>query len=318
MDDKEEVMVSVIVITYNHGHFIGQAIESIVTQKVNFKFELVIGEDCSPDNTRQICEHYARQYPDIIKLLPSDRNYGPMANFLRILAVSNGKYIALCEGDDYWCDPLKLRKQVDFLESNPEFTTCFTSVGIEDEMGWELPDEHYFPKPQKDVFTIDDFILSEMNIIPTPTVLYKNVLPNPLPDFYIQALVGDMGLQLFAADKGKAKWLNQKTAVYRNHAGGVTKSKETIETANTNLMNFYREFNEYTGYKYNAVFRKRFLMNATMHLIFGARDKKGWERVKHYFRRMPAYLKYSDKLKIKEFLYYNYVLLFPSFIKKKK
>src|SRR6516164_8232942 len=117
--------VSVFMITYNHGKYISEAIESIVSQKTNFEFELVIGEDCGPDDTRAICEQYAAKYPDIINLLPSDKNYGPMGNTIRVMYACTGKYVALCEGDDYWTDPYKLQKQVDFLEANPDFSICF-------------------------------------------------------------------------------------------------------------------------------------------------------------------------------------------------
>ena len=310
-------LVSVWMIAYNQEQYIGQAIESIVTQKVNFDFEIVIGEDCSPDNTRKICEEYAQKYPELIRLLPSDRNYGSLPNTLRTLEACNGKYIATCEGDDYWTDETKLQQQIDFLEANPDFSLCFTRVEVKDEMGWNLPANYFFPEPDKDVFTIQDFILSEMNIIPTPTLVFRNVLPKPFPDFWRQTIAGDIGLQLFTSDKGKAKLINKKMAVYRNHSGGISKSQEHIEKGNAVLMRFYTAFNEFTNYKYNATFRKRFLENARVHLIYGAKDKKGWQRVKHYFKRMPDYLKYSDKLNIKELLYYHYVLLFPAFLKKK-
>jgi len=311
-------LVSVLIITYKHEAYIAQAIESVISQQVNFPIEIVIGEDKSPDRTREICEQYAERYPDVIRLLPSGRNYGPIGNCIRTLEACRGKYVATLEGDDYWSLANKLQTQVDFLEANPDFTICFTGVEVKDELGWNLPAGYYFPLPQKDVFTIEDFILSEMNIIPTPTLVFKNVLPYPLPDFYRQAMVGDMGMQLFAADKGKAKWLSENTAVYRNHGGGVTKSRANIEKADAALMKFYRACNAFMGYRHDKAFRLRFLENAKMHLIFGAAGKKGMDRVRHYFRRMPAYLKYSDKRNIKELLYYHYVLLFPSRLNKKR
>src|ERR1700733_14979577 len=120
--------VSVFMITYNHEKYVEQAIKSIVTQKVNFDFELVIGEDFSTDNTLAICKKYSARYPDIIKLLPSDKNHGLMGNAVRTLNACTGKYIAMCEGDDYWCDPYKLQKQVDFLETNSDYTICFSKV----------------------------------------------------------------------------------------------------------------------------------------------------------------------------------------------
>jgi glycosyltransferase involved in cell wall biosynthesis len=117
----DNVMVSVCMITYNHEPFISQAIEGVLMQQSNFFFELVIGEDCSTDSTWEICEGYAQKHPEIIRLLPSERNLGMMPNFVRTLDICTGKYIALCEGDDYWIDPYKLQKQVDFLEENPDY-----------------------------------------------------------------------------------------------------------------------------------------------------------------------------------------------------
>lgn len=307
--------VSIVVITYKHEKFIRQTLDSIVSQKTNFDFELIIAEDFSPDKTRSICEEFAEQYPAVVRLLPSERNYGAMANFIRAIYACTGKYIAMCEGDDYWIDDHKLQKQFDFMEANPDFTLCFTGVEVIDEMGWNKDSTHFWPNPVKDEFTIEDVILSEMSIAPTPTIFFRNVLPNPLPDFYAKALAGDMGIQLFAAEKGKLKYLPGKMAVYRNHSGGMTKTKESIEKGNTALLKFFMDFNEYSGYRYADVFRKRFLANAKTQLIFGARDKKGIGRLQHYFKRMPDYLKYSNKVDLKEFIYFHVILFAPFILK---
>jgi glycosyltransferase involved in cell wall biosynthesis len=101
-------------------------------QKTNFPCRLIVGEDFSTDKTRAICEQYALEYPDKITLLPSDENYGMMPNFIRTLKACTDKYIALCEGDDYWADPLKPQKQVDFLEENEEYSLCFHDTKIVD------------------------------------------------------------------------------------------------------------------------------------------------------------------------------------------
>jgi glycosyltransferase involved in cell wall biosynthesis len=308
-------VVSVFMITYNHEKFIGEAIESIVSQDVNFEFELVIGEDCSKDNTRAVCERYAKQYPTIIKLLPSDRNYGPMGNTIRTLEACSGKYIAMCEGDDYWTDKHKLQKQVDFLEANPDFTMCFANVTIKDELGWDWTDEMYYPRCTKNMYTIEDFILSKMNIMPTATVVFRNLLPKPLPEFFRDAVAGDTIIQLLIADKGKAKYLDEKMAVYRNHEGGTTKSKETIERSAASLKKAYENTNKFLGYKYDKIFRERFLEMAKIRLIWGAREKKGMDRLKHYFKFMPDYIKYSKKINLKELIYYHMVLFSPSLLK---
>ena len=125
-------------ITYNHERFIAQAIEGVVMQKTQFSYELVIGEDCSTDNTRVIAESYVRKYPDIIRLLPAEKNLGIWANGLRTLKECKGKYLAFCEGDDYWTSPEKLAKQVEMLEKHPGYSICFHNVLVQYE-GGEFP-----------------------------------------------------------------------------------------------------------------------------------------------------------------------------------
>lgn len=113
-------VVSVGMITYNQFHYIVQSIEGVMQQKANFPFELVIGEDCSTDGTREIVLKYEQNYPDIIRVITSDNNVGAVMNSCRTMKSCKGKYIAFCEGDDYWHHPYKLQKQVDFLESHME------------------------------------------------------------------------------------------------------------------------------------------------------------------------------------------------------
>jgi len=114
-------LVSVVVLTYNQEHLIRQCLDTILSQKCDFEFELIIGEDFSTDNTPEVCKEYQRKYPHIVKLLLQDSNQGLIKNFADLMGMCRGKYIAHCAGDDYWCDDLKLQKQVDFLENNPEY-----------------------------------------------------------------------------------------------------------------------------------------------------------------------------------------------------
>ncbi len=113
-------MVSVKMITYNHRPYIEQAIEGVVKQETNFPIELVIGEDCSTDGTREIVFEYEKRYPDIIRVVTSDKNIGAKMNSNRTNALCRGKYIAYCEGDDYWHRTDKLQIQVDYMESHPD------------------------------------------------------------------------------------------------------------------------------------------------------------------------------------------------------
>lgn len=110
----DKPFVSVKTITYNHEKFIAQCIEGIMMQKTNFAFEYIIGEDCSTDSTMEIVQEYARRYPDVIRIITAEKNVGAVENDNRTDRACRGKYVAFCEGDDFWTDPYKLQKQVDF------------------------------------------------------------------------------------------------------------------------------------------------------------------------------------------------------------
>ncbi len=121
-----QITVSIFMLAYNQEQYIGSAIEGVLMQKTNFRTELVIGEDRSTDRTRAICQEYAAQNSEKIKLLLSESNLGLGANYVKTYAECSGKYVAICDGDDYWTDPLKLQKQVDFLEHNKDFSLVYT------------------------------------------------------------------------------------------------------------------------------------------------------------------------------------------------
>src|SRR5690606_18572575 len=145
-------------VTYNHQNYIRESLDSILNQKTNFDFKILIGEDFSTDDTRKICEEYKKKYPENIELYLHSRNIGSNANGLYLYEKcfeSDASYIALCEGDDYWTDPLKLQKQVDFLEGNPEYIGCFhnTDVLNQNEPNPEL-------KPWR-TYTKNDFSLKD-------------------------------------------------------------------------------------------------------------------------------------------------------------
>jgi glycosyltransferase involved in cell wall biosynthesis len=215
-----KINVAVYMITYNHESYISQAIESIINQKTNFDFKLFIGEDCSTDRTREICLKYKVTYPQLIELILQEENIGAKANaMLTFDACFNyGDYVALCEGDDYWTDPYKLQKQVDFLEANPDFAICFHPV-------FELTENNSFSREtfntseKEEVYTIED--LARGNFIHTPSVVFRNGLLPDLPTWFKIIPVGDYPMHMLNAKKGKIKYLPDTMAVYRKHNGGV-------------------------------------------------------------------------------------------------
>lgn len=203
--------VSVCVITYNHERLIIQCIDSILFQECRYPFELVIGEDGSTDNTRGIIENYVKEYPDRIRLLPDEGNLGMIPNFIRTLRNCTGKYIAICEGDDYWTDPNKLQKQVDFLEANPEYVLCFT-----DNTFYYENEERFEPQPQEDVDTLVFKDILRKNQVSTLTVLFRNNMI-ALDEDFAQLSVGDWPLYVLLSQYGKLKRLPFISGVYRVH-----------------------------------------------------------------------------------------------------
>ena len=224
-------LISVFILTYNQEQYIGQAIESILNQKITFKVQLVIGEDCSTDATYAICEDYALTYPDKIKLLPSlGKNIGLLANYRRTLKECDGTYIAICDGDDYWTDDLKLQKQVDFLENNQDYTIVYTAVDrlFEDETQATYS---YVPP----VTNLGFGQLIENNFIHSVTVLFKNLpIPQePIPTWLINFPFGDWQTYLWTIRHGgKIHFLKEVTAVYRMNIGVTSK----VITKNSDFM----------------------------------------------------------------------------------
>jgi len=316
MANDTSPVVSVFMITYNHEKYIAEAIEGVIGQKANFKIRLFIGDDCSTDNTTKICMDYAARFPDLITFIRTETNNIRVnsANIFDACSTSGARYVAFCEGDDYWTDLYKLQKQIDFLDAHPDFSICFTGVAIKDEMGWNLPDTHYTPAAKKDVFSVEDFILSYVSLIPTATLVIRNLLPVPAPDVCL-AMSGDVAIHILIADTGKAKYLPDVTAVYRNHSTGVTKSQLYYEKGNDELVKLLITLNELLGFRHNATFRERLLHHAKVKLIFGAKGKKGLKKLKHYFNSIPDYLKYTDKINWKELVYYHTILFFPFVLK---
>lgn len=209
-------LVSVFMITYNHETFIAEAIESVLMQKASFAIELVIGEDCSTDRTAEIVKEYADKYPDIIKARFNSPNIGMIPNMIKTLEECTGKYIAMLEGDDYWTDPLKLQKQVDFLEENKEFVICFHKVKLLKNVN--LVDD-FKTKVPKENSTIMD--LCKGNYMHTCSVVFKNKLLTSFPDWFYQVKIGDYPLHMLNAQWGLIKYLDENMAVYRLHNGGV-------------------------------------------------------------------------------------------------
>jgi len=128
INENKNISVSICIITYNQEEYIGKVLDYLINQKTDFRYEIIIGEDCSQDSTRDICLQYQKRYPELINLILQKENLGLIGNFTSAISECQGKYIALCAGDDFWIDELKIQKQVQFLEDNPDFSMCSTEA----------------------------------------------------------------------------------------------------------------------------------------------------------------------------------------------
>ncbi len=210
-------LVSVCMITYNHEKYIAQAIEGVLMQECDFPVQLVIGEDHSTDHTRQICEGYAGKYPNQIILLPDPgKNLGPALNFTQTFNACNGDYIASCEGDDYWTEPQKLQKQVDFLEANKEYLFCghgYLTVDENNEVRTNSSQELKEKFPEGIRITEDNVF--DRKLTKTLTLLYhKDRLEIDLKSY---SIVTDTVILFHLINKGHGYWLPFKGGVYRLH-----------------------------------------------------------------------------------------------------
>lgn len=219
-------IVSVLMITYNHAQFLGEAIEGIAKQVTEFPIEIVIGEDCSPDDTRQVALSYQKKYPKLIRVLYSEKNIGVNKNVARVLAHCRGPYVAICEGDDYWIDVEKLQKQVHFLQENPTFVATYHRNILVDNMGKLINNEEENPNPWQD-YSKEELLMGAY--MQTLTLCFRNVIGELPPEFF-KVLTADTFLRSILGQHGSAKYIDDiEPCAYRIHDGGIWRGITTSE-----------------------------------------------------------------------------------------
>lgn len=229
-----EPLISCCIITYNHAPYIKQAIESVLSQKHNYSFEIIIADDCSTDGTAEIAKEYQKKYPEIIKLIAQPVNAGASKNFISLLCAATGKYIAYLEGDDYWSNDLKLQKQIEFLETHPEFSICFSNVL--ETFSEDLNDPRnvlHGGSGSKTITTINDLLYE--NYIQTASVIFKNKLFSYFPGWYADLMPGDWPLHILNAQFGKIFYDNECMCVHRNYSDGLWSSQKALKRIENNL-----------------------------------------------------------------------------------
>lgn len=219
LSDSTAPIVSIFCTVFNHESFIRECLEGLLNQKCNFHYEIVIGEDCSTDNSRKIILEYADKFPGKFKLLLHGENLGAVRNQKVVLENCSGKYVALCEGDDFWSDNQKLQRQFNFMEENLDFSICFHDVKIIENQTIRNNDIKY----KKNIFDIYD--LAQGNFMHTCSVFFRNRQIKELSSILDFSYVGDYIIYMLHSKHGKIKYINISMAHYRIHNGGTWSSK---------------------------------------------------------------------------------------------
>ena len=286
---KEPLMVTIRCITYNHEPYIRQCLEGFVMQKTNFRFEAIVHDDASTDGTADIIREFADKYPGIIKpIFETENQYSKHDGSIRRImdAHTHGKYVAICEGDDYWTDPLKLQKQVDFMEENPEYMLIGGNAEV------RTCDNIFLKKfallESREVKAEE--IINEWTF-PTAGMLYRSIITNHIPHIK-DAPQGDILIQMTCANLGRCYFDKDVVCVYRWLVSGSSTAR-----VRKNQLNYYQrhysmwvELNEYFGDVYNEAIQKK-LKEINLRII---REKlfnviPGLQALRSFYRYLRGY-----------------------------
>jgi glycosyltransferase involved in cell wall biosynthesis len=236
----EAPKASIFVLTHDHVDWIGQALDSALAQQAPFEFELLVADDFSTDGTREKVLEYAARYPDRIRTFLPDRNLGVAGIWLQAARACRGEYMAILEGDDYWTSPDKLAKQVNLLDRNPGWSTCFHRATLFFDDG-SRPARPATPAFSKDVFGLDDIMRS--CFIPFLTVVFRRDVLATLPEWLFGYRWFDWLFHIWCAQRGAIGFLDEDMARYRVHSRGNWSAQGRVTQLEEDL-NVYRRLAE--------------------------------------------------------------------------
>ena len=300
----QDIKVSVICNTYNHGEYIKSALNGFVSQKTDFGFEVLIHDDASTDNTQDIIREYEKRYPDIIKPIYQTENQysqripiGPTFQNPRI----RGKYVAFCEGDDYWTDPYKLQKQYDFLEDHPDYSMCASSTTWLNMMTGRTENRGKIDK-DRDI-SIEEIILEEQGrIFQFAAVMVKTQVWTDVPQWRKPFPIGDLPLALRAALAGKVRMLADNMSVYRYYSKGSWTQRMDNDLYRADIsrkmIEGFEAFDRATGGKYREAVHRRIIRHRYT-LALMTHDFKAIKNgeLKEVYRSRPLFLRASDMIR---------------------
>ncbi len=303
--------LSVILITYNHEKYIRKALDSVLSQETDFPFEVVIGEDCSPDDTRNICKEYKKKYPDQVRLVSRDKNTGrPTLNVYETTMKCRGEYLAYLEGDDYWTDTHKLQKQVDFLESHPEYIACTHSHKMIDDEGKDITDPEVLKISElyrwSGEFTMENFKTSGHWPGHYASVVSRNIYKTKKHDYTIlyrsHDFVDDGQILLFLLMEGKIFRMDDEMSVWRyvRRSGGNSwtsrSMKRNIQREDVAMCKTLMKWleDEYGLTEYAKIKAQKDFETA-LYLYGKGPSKESWQFVREVFEYNIKHVVMEDK-----------------------
>jgi len=268
-----DVLVTVICITFNHKNYIRRCLDSLVSQKTDFRYEIIVHDDASTDGTREIIQEYAQRYPNlIIPVLQEENRYSKGIDFIKeyVLPLASGKYFVECEGDDCWCDPDKIRLQVEAMEAHPRCSVCVHDTNVVDKDGNPRP--MHFPDIPIDhpVISTEEFMELHLNqkhwLFHLSSYMVSEELFREYMDFKRTGFpslfykVGDLPLYLYFALKGDVYYIDRPMSVYTMESGGfmsqVINNPSFARRVHQGFIDGLTAFDEYSEYRFHEAVTK--------------------------------------------------------------
>lgn len=287
-------VLSVCIRTYNQEAFVSEALDSVLAQRTDFVFDIIVGDDCSNDGTQSILQRYALNNANRIRLILGEENVGGPENLRRVIEASSAKYLAFLDGDDYYLDCYKLQKQVDFLENHPDFVSCFHNVINRYDNGGKKA-ELFLPLDFPSIHDCVDAISKDWFLPIHSVVLRREYVSFPV--WYNTVMNDDFVVNLSVIMHGPYYYMQDVMAVYRHHKGNVSNNYSNQILIDTQLRTILEGFKNIYPSSYKDVFdeRIRFYENR---ISFNQRERREpwrkWMRLKTY-KKLIKNLLFRDK-----------------------
>ena len=265
---SEEIMVSVIMLAYNHERYIREAIESVLNQKTNFEIEILIHDDASTDRSPMIIKEYEEKYPKIIKAVCEKENQWQKDchhfNKMIYSQKMNGRYWAQCECDDYWIDENRLQKQIDFMEAHQEYSMCMANTLMLNMGTGEMKPINPFPK--EGTYSQEEQIKAGLgsNFPSVASFVFRTEFLKDMPDFILKGSTGDYSFRQYYADRGSVYYFGEPMSVYRvavphSYMSRIKEDAIFYNNYTVETINFFEKFNDYTGRRFNHILEKKII-----------------------------------------------------------